>query len=111
MSSRPASRSGNGRQQDYPCLLTVRSHPQGHTKWYSLFLTLFLIFVAYYCTSALKGYDVGVLTGSGAQGREDGRADACSFNYPSGMVVDEATHSCFVVDYGNHLIRKISFVD
>ena len=40
-----------------------------------------------------------VLAGSGREGRkEDGRASECSFIDPKGMVVDEATHSCFVAD-------------
>ena len=52
-----------------------------------------------------------VLAGSGKIGREDGTASECSFNHPRGIVVDEPTHSCYVVDYGNNVIRKISFAD
>ena len=50
-----------------------------------------------------------VLAGTGREGKEDGRASECSFIDPRGMVVDEATHSCFVADGDS--IRKITFVD
>ena len=52
-----------------------------------------------------------VLAGSGQDGEEDGKALECSFSGPKGLVVDESTHSCYVADWGNNMIRKISFAD
>ena len=49
-----------------------------------------------------------VLAGCGKEGRKDGKALECSFSYPHGLVVDESTHSCYVSDWGNNVIRKIS---
>ena len=51
------------------------------------------------------------IAGHMKEGEEDGRAAECSFSFPTGMAVDEATHSCFVADKNNHSIKKISFVD
>ena len=52
-----------------------------------------------------------VLAGCGKTGMEDGTAAECSFNYSQGLVVEESTHSCYVAEWGNHVIRKISFAD
>ena len=52
-----------------------------------------------------------VLAGCGEAGRKDGTAAECSFSYPCDMAVDESTHSCYVADWGNSVIRKISFAD
>ena len=49
-----------------------------------------------------------VLAGCGKEGRKDGKALECSFSYPHGLVVDESTHSYYVSDWGNNVIRKIS---
>ena len=61
--------------------------------------------------SGPESYEVTVLAGCGEQRREDGTAAECSFSYPHGLVVDESTHSCYVTDWGNDVIRKISFAD
>ena len=50
-----------------------------------------------------------MFAGSGKAGRVDGVPEECGFNYPSGIAVHEPSHSCFVADYYNHAIRKISF--
>ena len=59
----------------------------------------------------LQNYKVEAIAGSGNAGRVDGRPDECCFNEPQGIAVDEASHSCFVVESGNHAIRKIFFVN
>jgi DNA-binding beta-propeller fold protein YncE len=55
-------------------------------------------------------YGIVTLAGTGAQGSVDGTASECSFFYPEGIAVDEQTSTCFVADYGNSRIRKISLV-
>ena len=67
--------------------------------------------IAHDLTPGSESYDVSVLAGCGRAGNENGRADECTFRFPSGMAVDEATHSCFVVDSGNNSIRRIVFAD
>ena len=52
-----------------------------------------------------------VVAGSGRLAREDGRPDECSFNYLRGIAVDEASHSCFITEWGGHAIRKVLFVN
>ena len=66
---------------------------------------------SHHCISGPESYEVTVLAGCGKGGRKDGKALACSFNSPRGLVVDESTHSCYVADYWNNMIRKISFAD
>ena len=53
-----------------------------------------------------------VVAGSGRGAREDGRPDECSFDGPRGIVVDEASHSCFVAECSSGgSIRRVSFVN
>ena len=59
--------------------------------------------------SGPDSHEVAVLAGSGDQGRVDGRADKCQFSLPSGMAVDESSHSCFITDMGSHSIRRMMF--
>ena len=66
---------------------------------------------SHHCISENESYDVSVLAGSGQEGEEDGKALECSFSGPKGLVVDEPTHLCYVADWGNNMIRKISFAD
>ena len=40
----------------------------------------------------------------------DGRAEISMFDFPHGLAVDEDEHSCYVADYWNSAIRKISFI-
>ena len=70
-----------------------------------------MIIHSHHCLSGPESYEVTVLAGCGKGGREDGTAAECSFNHPRDMVVDESTHSCYVADWGNSGIRKISFAD
>jgi len=41
--------------------------------------------------------------------RVDGRAEDCSFSGPYGVIVHEALNACFIADYRNYVVRKISF--
>jgi hypothetical protein len=63
------------------------------------------------CDSGTQHYGVSLLAGSGTSASADGRADECSMTHPRGLVVHEASHSCFVVDYRSHKIRKVTFVN
>ena len=49
------------------------------------------------------------LVGSGRADGVDGGPAECCFYHPRGIAVDEESHSCVVVDRGNHAIRKVSF--
>ena len=77
----------------------------------SLLLLLAMVIRSHHCIPGPESYEVTVLAGCGKEGREDGTAAECSFSHPRDIVVDEPTHSCYVVDGGNHAIRKISFAD
>jgi hypothetical protein len=61
------------------------------------------------CDSGTQHYEVSLLAGSGTQATVDGRADECSMSYPRGLVVHEASHSCFFADCDTHTIRKVTF--
>ena len=61
--------------------------------------------------SGSQKYKVEVVAGSWRSAREDGRPDECSFYIPSGIAVDEASHSLFVADNNGHAIRRVSFVN
>ena len=63
---------------------------------------------SHHCIPGPESYEVTVLAGCGKIGRKNGKAIESSFNCPEGLVVDESTHSCYVVD-GSNVIRKISF--
>ena len=65
----------------------------------------------HHCISGPETYEVTVLAGCGEQGRKDGKALECSFNWPRGLVVDESTHLCYVAEWNNNVIRRISFAD
>jgi len=54
-------------------------------------------------------YEAVVMAGTGEIGGVDGRADECSFYNPYGIVVHEPTNTCFISDFSNHTIRKVSF--
>jgi hypothetical protein len=71
-----------------------------------LFLLLFLFI---YVESG--NYEVIVVAGDGNKQSKDGTATECSFDNPSGIAVDENTHTCFIADFGSSRIRKITFVD
>jgi len=62
-------------------------------------------------TQAGQKYKAVVIAGSGEANRLDGKPDECRFYFPLGLAVDEASHLCFVADYYNHSIRKISFAN
>ena len=61
--------------------------------------------------SGSQKYEVEVVAGSSRGAREDGRPGESSFHYPTGIAVDEASHSCFVADGGSHAIRRVSFAN
>jgi len=48
---------------------------------------------------------VTTLAGTGSTGSANGTGTSASFNYPSGITTDGT--NLYVVDLGNHLIRKI----
>jgi DNA-binding beta-propeller fold protein YncE len=54
---------------------------------------------------------VSVLAGSWESKRIDGEASKCSFSFPNGILVHEESHSCFVSDYQDSTIRRVSFVN
>ena len=70
-----------------------------------------MMFHSHHYISGPESYEATVLAGCGEEGRRDGKALECCFSYPPGLVVDEPTHSCYVADWGNNVIRKISFAD
>ena len=43
------------------------------------------------------------------QHEEGGKRQAYRFINPSGMALDETSNTCYVADYGDHVIKKISF--
>ena len=52
-----------------------------------------------------------LVAGKGIAGRDDGRRGGeITFHHPWGIAVHEESHSCFVAEFGNHLIRKVSFM-
>ena len=54
-------------------------------------------------------YEVAVFAGSGGpRGGRDGRAEESDFYIPTGLAMDESSNTCFVADFWNHAIRKIS---
>ena len=57
-----------------------------------------------------EAYQIEELAGSGNFRRVDGKAKECGMSL-RGILVDESSHSCFVADYHNDAIRKISFAD
>ena len=61
-------------------------------------------------TFELGAYQVEEVAGSGNPARVDGKAKECGMTL-RGILVDELSHSCFVADFHNHAIRKISFAD
>jgi len=63
----------------------------------------------YKATPLEKGFELAILAGTGKEGNEDGAPNKCSFNYPCGIVLHEPSHSCFVADYYNNVIRQINF--
>ena len=75
------------------------------------FLLITMMIHSHHCISGPESYEVTVLAGCGERGSEDGTAAECSFCLPHGLVVDESTHSCYVAEWGNDVIRKISFAD
>ena len=40
---------------------------------------------------------------------EGGETKQYKFNVASGVALDEASNTCFVVDYGEHVIKCITF--
>ena len=56
-------------------------------------------------------YIVEHLAGSERGARVDGKPSDCCFYHPHGLVVHEASHSCFVGDRYNHAIRRITSVN
>ena len=70
-----------------------------------LLASLFYVFLSFFLWS------VGIVSpfaGSGQQGSSDGVGSNASFNYPTGIVIDQHTDNLFVIDYNNHSIRKIT---
>ena len=67
----------------------------------------------FFCSRCLSGhgsYESTILAGCGRRDRIDGRAESSMFDFPHGLAVDEDDHSCYVADYWNSAIRKISFI-
>jgi sugar lactone lactonase YvrE len=68
------------------------------------------VYVSDFYNQIRKITPAGVVTtfaGSGVQGRADGTGTTASFNSPQGIAVD-VSGNVYVVDRGNHLIRKIT---
>ena len=63
------------------------------------------------CISGPESYAVTALVGIGQEVSRNGRAAECSLSFPRGLLVDESTHSFYVADCDNNVIRKISFAD
>ena len=96
MRSRWSLGGSDDSQQHFDCFHRA-PHLQGDTKRYLLFFLCSDVTYSHQHQAALAG------------SRVDGRADECRFYCSFGMAVDESSHSCFVADYGSHLIRKITF--
>ena len=103
----------SGCQQDYSGFYEEKHFIQSHASRYThrTHTTQALVILNNNIALGSQNYKVEAVAGSGNAGRVDGRPDECCFNGPQGIAVDEASHSCFVVESGNHTIRKISFVN
>ena len=57
-----------------------------------------------------EAYQAEEVAGSGNPARVDGKAKESGMTL-RGILVDESSHSCFVADWTNHVIKRISFAD
>jgi hypothetical protein len=69
-----------------------------------------LPFVHNICLTGCEGYEVVTLAGSGTAGNADGLPAECNFNGPEGIVIDEPTNTCFVMDGESSRIRMIYLI-
>ena len=77
-----------------------------------LLLLSAMMFRTHHFIPGPESYEVTVLAGREKPGSRDGKAAECSFSYSrGGLAVNESMHSCYVADWGNDAIRKISFAD
>lgn len=58
----------------------------------------------------LEDNKVEHFAGKGGRGNVDGTATECQFNFPGSVVVDGSNNVCYLVDQGNHTIRRITVV-
>ena len=57
----------------------------------------------------LSGNVASTIAGSGAEGKEDGKGTAASFDHPEALATDGTT--LYVADADNHAIRKLNLAD
>jgi sugar lactone lactonase YvrE len=57
----------------------------------------------------LSGNVTSTIAGSGAEGKDEGRGTAATFDHPEALAIDGAT--LYIADADNHAIRKLSLAD